>query len=336
MRRRMRPIPLAPNLLRRAYQGGAAIAELRGLPSGAEVGPEDWVASVTSAWGRPGEGVTRLPDGRTLPEAIAADPAGFLGPGRGDDPGLLTKLLDAGERLMVHAHPDRAFAAAHVGTAHGKTEAWIVAATRGDRCSVHLGFAEDVPRERLSGWVAGQDVPALLAAMNEVPVAAGDVLFIPAGLPHAIGEGLLIVELQEPSDLSVWIEWPEGRVGAVSDGDMGLGVETALEAVDRSAWDGGRLARLGVGRRHPEVRPGVERLLEEAADPFFAAERVRGGAELEPGYSVLVVVEGGGRLATEGGALEVGRGDTVLIPHAAGAGRLEGALVAYRCLGPAA
>ena len=47
----------------------------------------------------------------------------------------------------------------------------------------------------------------MLGALHRVPVAAGDAIFVPAGMPHAIGEGLLIVELQEPTDLSVLLEW---------------------------------------------------------------------------------------------------------------------------------
>ncbi|MGZ4390428.1 MAG: hypothetical protein ACXVZL_13710 [Gaiellaceae bacterium] len=55
-------------------------------------------------------------------------------------------------------------------------------------------------------------------------------------------------------------------------------------------------------------------------------------AALEPGYSIVVVVEGAGRLETEGGALDLARGATVLVPYAAGAGELSGLLAAVRCL----
>jgi mannose-6-phosphate isomerase len=79
-------------------------------------------------------------------------------------------------------------------------------------------------------------------------------------------------------------------------------------------------------------------LLPEAADPFFVAERVdsRVSGHLSPGYGVLVVTGGNGRLSTEtGSSVLISRGSTVLIPHAAGACLLAGDVQAVRCLAAA-
>ena len=73
----------------------------------------------------------------------------------GSSSALLVKLLDAGERLPVHCHPDDVFARRHLASAWGKIEAWIVLdAAPGS--AVYLGFSEAVPDETLAGWVAGQ------------------------------------------------------------------------------------------------------------------------------------------------------------------------------------
>ena len=75
----VRPMVLAPNRLARFYSGGARIEELRGHPSNASSGPEDWVGSTTTSFGDRGEGLSRLAGGRVLREAIGCDPIAFLG-----------------------------------------------------------------------------------------------------------------------------------------------------------------------------------------------------------------------------------------------------------------
>jgi mannose-6-phosphate isomerase len=332
---------LDPNQLRRFYRGGDAIARFRGLDA-AGAGPEDWVASTTAAFGERDLGLSRLPDGRLLAEAVGQDPEWFLGPEHvaayGADPGLLVKLLDAGERLPVHCHPDRAFSRAHLGCAHGKTEAWVVLAAEGADPCVYLGFREDVPAGVLAGWVARQDVPSLVGALNKLPVVAGDSVLVPAGTPHAIGPGVFLVELQEPTDFSVLLEWQGFLADGAGSGDLGLGYELVLSSVDRSGWGSERLA--GVRRDGGQAGPpgGTARLLPEQADPFFRAERLRPGGTLEvpAGYAVLIVTSGSGTLRPEhGGELALAAGMTVLVPHASGAARLTGDVEVVRCLPPA-
>jgi mannose-6-phosphate isomerase len=337
----VKPIRLAANRFPRFYRGGSAIDELRGTtpPDGDAFLPEDWVGSTTTAFGSAGDGLTRLEDGRTLREAVAADPEGFLGRGHaeayGADPALLVKLLHAGERLPVHCHPDRAFARRHLDCPWGKTEAWVIAGTEGPEAVVHLGFREPMDPGRLAGLVAAQRVGPLLASLNAVPVTAGDTVLVPAGLPHAIGRGVLLVELQEPTDFSVLLEWEGFAIDGRRHGHLGLGFELALGCVDRAGWGPERLARLR-GGRGPD-RPGAERLFPAEADPFFRAERLRPDPEarLEAAFSILVVTDGSGGLETAGGALELGRGDTVLVPYGAGPGAVRGRLAAVRCLPPA-
>jgi mannose-6-phosphate isomerase len=291
------------------------------------------VASPVPRFGESNAGLTVLPDGRTLVDALAD----WLGPAHvaeyGADPAVLVKLLDAGERLPVHCHPDRRFARAHLASGYGKTEAWIVIAAGSEAC-VHFGFREDLEPDRLAAWVAGQETNALLAATNRLPVAPGDAVLVPAGIPHAIGEGVFIVELQEPTDYSVLLEWEGFRVDPEA-AHLGLGWELALACVDRSAWSPERLKRLRAARKN-QLRPGAWQLFPEDADVFFRAERLRPEpvAELDSSYSVLLTIEGSGLDLEHGADMAVRRGDTVLIPHAAGRGRLTGAAMAYRCLPP--
>jgi mannose-6-phosphate isomerase len=324
-------IELPPNGIPRFYKGGPAIADLRRFDLGGERVPEEWIGSTTTVFGESELGLSRLPDGRLLRDAIAADPEHWLGSEHvarfGADPALLVKLLDAGERLPVHVHPDGPFAREHLGTKFGKTEAWIVIAAE-PGAQVHLGWHEEVGEHTLRGSVATQDGPAMLDALNPVDVSAGDAVFVPAGLAHSIGEGLLIVELQEPSDMSVLLEWDGFGVADEDEATLGMGWEVALQCVELAARDAAPL-------RGPRADGDVAELLPEAASAFFTAQRVApGGGEvqLDQGFAVIVVTDGSGRI----GELDVQRGAALLVPHAAGPLAAEGELTAIVCRPPRA
>jgi mannose-6-phosphate isomerase len=301
------------------------------------------VGSTTTIFGEETHGLSTLPDGRFLRDAVAADPEAFLGPAHaerfGADPALLVKLLHAGERLPVHCHPSREFSRRHLDCPFGKTEAWVIVEVEGDRPVVHLGFRHDVEAATLAGWVERQEADALLGALHALEVSPGDAVLVPAGVPHAIGAGVLLVELQEPTDFSVLLEWESFGVDGRADGHLGLGYDLALTCVDRSGFGSEALARL---RQHTadarELRPGAWSVFVPDADPYFRAERLlpRPRAALEPSFSILVVLDGAGRLETEhGGELPLTRGDTVLVPYATGAASVSGEVAVIRCLPPA-
>lgn len=342
------PIVLGPNQPAHFYLGGAGIARFRGISKSSEFSPEDWIGSTTSIFSRPEAGLTRLDDGSTLRAAIAAAPDAFLGPEHvaryGADPALLVKMLDTGQRLVVHFHPDRDFAAKHLNSRYGKTEAWIILEARrsgDDSACVYLGFKEDADPAVIRRWVADQDTAAILGSLNKVDVAAGDTWLVPAGVPHAIGAGVTLVELQEPTDFSIMLEWAGFQLDGAREGHLGLGFDVALGALDVSGWDSRRLDALHGPSHGPRAnaaeRPGVVRLLPAEADPFFTAERVDvspSGVAFEPGYAILVVVSGSGRIEYPAGSLPVSRGSTILVPYGIGPVTLDGEFQALRCRPP--
>src|ERR687887_1062582 len=295
---KMEPLRLEPTRVYRFYRGGAQLARFRGGEAEDGSFPEDWVCSVTGATNagrqQADEGLTRLEDGRLLREAVAQEPEAWLGPAHverfGVTTGLLVKLLDPAERILVHTHPDRAFAASHLGSEFGKTEAWIVLATREGAGEAFVGLREAVEPAEYREWIERQDVERLLGSLNHVPLRAGDVVYVPAGVPHAIGGGVLIAELQEPTDFSIICEW-KGYPIPPEAADLGIGWDAALAAPDLRA----RARVLGL--------PGEARA-------FFGGDGVAGPAGR---FAILVVLEGEGEL--DGGPAR--RGDAFVLPASA-------------------
>ena len=325
----VRPLVLAPNLMDRPYRGGSALAAFRGLAQApGERCPEDWIASTTTVFGDDQRGLTALPDGTSLRAAVERDPAAYLSPEHravfGSSTGLLLKLIDAQQRLSVHIHPSRAFARRELGATYGKNEAWYVVATDGPDAVVHFGFTEPVDERELLEVVDAGQGGSLLDRMHAIPVVPGDAVFVPAGTPHAIGAGILLIEAQEPSDLLVRLEWSGYAVGSMPS-DLGLGFDRALGAVDRTGWDADRLA----GVRH---RGSSGSVLPAAADGFFRLDQmsVRDRVELDADFSVLVVLDGSGELRADGSTTPsrtaLSRGQAVLVPYGTGPVEVVGEL----------
>jgi len=319
----MLPIQLGPNVLSGKWRGAGRIGRFRGLDIDPDLA-EDWVASTVGRATPPHLGLSVLPDGRLLRDAVAQDTAGWLGARRaaasGTDVGFLLKLLDAGERLPLHVHPGRGFMRRVAGPQqrHGKSESWVVLDAE-PGASVRFGFNRDVEAAELAGWVGEQDVDALVGCTTVVEVHPGDTVFCPAGVPHSIGEGLFVVEVEEPTDLSIMLEWDGFAVDGPRDGHLGLGFPLALEAVDRSAWPRRRVEACivrGGGQR--ETGAGVRPALVQMARSFFAVESVSAPAHWAAAFCVVVAVRGSGVLETGGGSTAVTAGQTFVVPFSAG------------------
>jgi mannose-6-phosphate isomerase len=315
------PIVLPANQPRdRFYRGGSRIAAFRGDAAPPPNTPEDWVGSTTCVRGQDPTGRTVLPDGADLATAIAADPEYWLGAAHlaryGVDTKLLVKLLDAGQRLPVHAHPDGAFARAELGAAHGKAEAWSILAGG----EVHLGLRRTVEPAELRALVDGQDTETLIELLHRVPVAPGDRVYVPPGVLHAIGEGVLLAEVQEPEDLSILLEWRDFDLDGTVDGHLGLGFDKALQAVERTGRTPAEVDALIV--RSDDRAAG----LPAAADEYFRLERidVAGRAVLGDGFVVLIVVDGPLALEGPAGGVALPAGATVLLPAGCPSRQLHG------------
>ncbi|UYI50073.1 hypothetical protein OFO16_18960 [Vibrio natriegens] len=185
--------------------------------------PEEWIASTTQAVnpGREqieeGESVAIFPDQSiNFSELIASDPEYFLGRAHiekfGQNPMVLVKFLDSSIRLHFQAHPTREFSQQHLNSDSGKAEAYYILKVREgiDNPYIYLGFQHPPKQEELKNIIVNQDIPALKKCFEKIPVKEGQCFFIPGGMPHAIGEGILMIEIMEPSDWAVRFEFERG------------------------------------------------------------------------------------------------------------------------------
>ncbi|RFU79269.1 mannose-6-phosphate isomerase [Trichoderma arundinaceum] len=303
------------------YAGGARISAFRSDPQCGSHEPEDWIASTTCCSGKGNIGLSRLPDGTFLADAVASEPEKWLGSDHvakyGADTKLLVKLLDAGQRLPVHAHPHVSWASKHLQKKHGKAEAWYIL-THG---SVWLSFREDVDPKELLQIVQEERGAELLERMHKIDVKPHQTVYVPPGVLHAIGEGIFVVEVQEPEDMSILCEWGGFDIDGKKAGHLGLGFETALTAVETR-----RRTREEVLGLVTEGGAAGSVCVEQSHE-YFHLERiiVKDHSRCRRGFAILVVLDGNVSLKTSASdALTLRKGSTVVISHEDGEFTLEG------------
>jgi len=314
------PSKLPSNQFDHFYKGGNRIGKLRNGPGG-PMRPEEWIGSTTTRFGEAVNGLSKLADGRLLKDAISADPISWLGSKHiekfGDSIEILVKLLDPDQRLPVHYHPNQSFAKEKLHMNHGKTEAWIILdAPVGAK--VGIGFNKQMSKAEIAALVKAHDSQGLLNSLVFKEVTAGDAVFVPAGVAHAIESGIFVLELQEPTDLSILLEWNGFAVDGDKDGHLNLGYETALDALRLSPLTETEYKEIvsrfesSAAKSHP--------IFKSVADPFFRADYLTGDdKKVEAGFGIFLCLSGDGKLVFENtGDLDIKAGDAIVIPHSAG------------------
>ena len=253
---------LPPNRVWRTYPGGRTLDALAGVAAPADTHfAEDWIASTTRAVNRGreniSEGISQVCVGldatpRDFAALLASDPEYFLGAAHakkfGSSPQLLVKFLDSGTRLHFQVHPTREFAQKFLAAPSGKTEAYHVLSVRDAAPAaeatgyIYVGFQRPPSRDALRQMIEAQDIAGLEACFDKIPVQPGDTFIIPGGTPHALGAGVFMVEIQEPSDLVVRFEFERaGYVLPESARFMGRGLEFCLDVFNFAPLTAGEL-----------------------------------------------------------------------------------------------
>ena len=251
--------------------------------------------------------------GQTIHDALTLwgrDLLGSVAPTHDGSFPLLVKYLDAKEHLSVQVHPSEAYAAAHPG-AHLKTECWyVIDAEPGS--VVYAGIKPGVTADAFAAHIKdGTCVDDLIA----IPASRGQMFFLPSGTCHALGAGVLVAEIQTPSDTTFRVyDWANeyGRAGRK------LHIEEALACIEFGPAP--EPTRLAVGET-------AGRLIDNS---FFTVDeaRLETGDELPVGStlgdggccSVLMLIKGAASLATSSDipVEHLATGDTVLVPAAPG------------------
>lgn len=275
--------------------GGRRLSDLFGrqLPDGL-IG-ESWdVAAHTNGTSVVAEGPLA---GKTLTEVVRAYNGN--GGGYGAFP-LLFKIIDAQQDLSVQVHPDDAYVKKYTGERWGKTEMWYIVHSDPGAWII-WGLRQGVTKKEFT-QAARSGGAELLACLNKVPVKAGELYPISAGLVHALGAGVVVAELQQNSDTTFRVyDWD--RVDAEGRGRE-LHVEQGLEVIDFSA---------------DALNPGYQ--ISRCKDYFQMEVLERPQAyRLDPqtGFRILTNLQGQARIAWNGRVTPLAAGQSCLIPAAMG------------------
>jgi mannose-6-phosphate isomerase len=312
------PLLFEPILKPRVW-GGDRLARLgKRVPPGTAIG-ESWEIADLPESGPEGRSVVANGPlaGRTLREVLAAHRALVMGAARLADGGgfpLLIKYLDARENLSVQVHPTSDYVRSHP-SASLKSEAWIVIEAS-DGAVIYKGLRPGTTAAAVAAHVREE---AIVDDLVAVPARAGDCHYLPSGTVHALGAGVLVAEVQTPSDTTFRLyDW--GRTGRA------LHVEEALACIDFEAGPGevvhpGR--PIHVGRL--ETTPLVE-------TDYFSVVRVEvADGDGRVGLPVVtndlpivwMVTAGSGKMRAGEEEIELDPGTTVLVPAATRDGRAE-------------
>ncbi len=300
------PLVLHPRLDAKPWGGRRLVAFGFDLPPGEPIG----------------EAVVTAPDavvagGRTLAEIVDDQPEAALGAhglratgGRPIFP-LLVKLIDANEDLSIQVHPDDV-AAARVsgGRSLGKTEAWWILDARPGSV-LYLGLAPGATLDDLAAAIRSGTGAAHL--MRRVPAHRNTLIFLPAGTVHALGAGILVYEIQQPSTITYRLDdW--GRVDA-GGRPRELHVEQGLAVADVSL--------------RPELLPVVDRSSAAGRRQllitcrYFALERIAlvAGEDValtaEQSPQTITVLSGTIEVTADGRTVAIHAGQTVVLLAAA-------------------
>lgn len=221
---------------------------------------------------------------------------------------LLVKFIFPTEKLSLQVHPDDAFAAVHEKAAggRGKTEMWHAVSAKAG-AQLQLGLKPGVNKQKFREGLASHTLEDLFELH---PVRTGDTFFVPAGTPHSIGPNMVVLEVQEYSDLTYRV-YDFGRVDAHGK-PRELHVEKALQVMNFGEPTGRKVTPL------PLPAIGARRSLL-AACRYFATERWECSAKCEISvdperFELIVILEGAGSLAWPDSAARYHRGECWLVP----------------------
>ena len=336
---------LGPNRVWRTYPGGKRLDRMEGKtdPEDSHF-PEDWIGSTTQAVNKgrehlTEEGLAKVTVGgetMTLKSLCEQYPDQLLGADHvakyGPVTQFLLKFLDSAIRLHIQCHPTIPFAQQHLNSNSGKTEAYVILGIRDEVQDpyIYMGFQHPPVPEEFKRIIEEQDIDAMLACFDKIPIKPGDVFMVPGGMPHAIGEGVFMIEIMEPTDFAVRIEFERGGYVLPDESRfMNRGIDFAISMFN---FDPTPVEALK--ERYfcsPRVLEAQDRsteyaLVDEEKTPCFRVNRicVKGQYTKKADSFYIGIVSGGSGTITIGDeSWPVGEGTRFFIPFHTDAVRFE-------------
>lgn len=220
--------------------------------------------------------------------------------------------------------PNREFAQTRLNSNKGKTEAYVILAIREDITEpyIYAGFQRPPARAELKEWIETQNIPAIADCFDKIPVKTGDVVLLPGGRPHALGEGILMLEIMEPSDWAVRFEFERcGYVIPEAARFMNRGIETALDVFN---FDPVTRANIDSEFRCPTITVyedkqdnKLECLIGPDLTDCFTVKRahvITFMSRHEAPFFIGIVAEGSGTLEIDGEQIPLTQWETFFIP----------------------
>ncbi len=217
--------PQSPNLVETVW-GGEKIEKFKDIPpSGKKIG-ESWECSGHHL--HPSRLTFQGKITLSLPHLLSLKGRDILGNGyhsfRGRLP-LLLKLIEARENLSVQVHPADKDAGKLKEEDGGKEEAWLVLEAEKDAV-IYLGFKQSIDKKKFKKDLFLPEVNIAEKYLNAFSTQAGDLFFIPPGIIHSIGKGIMLCEIQQPSGIT-YRAWDWNRLPKRT-----LHIEKALAVLD--------------------------------------------------------------------------------------------------------
>lgn len=298
------PLKFKPILKERLW-GGTKLKEVLGKPITSDITGESWEISAV-----PGD-VSLVANGdlagKSLQELIYAYEGRLLGDAVfarfGHEFPILIKFLDARMDLSIQVHPNDELARKRHNS-FGKTEMWYIMDAERDSRLI-IGFKGDVSREHYEKCLAEGRLTDIL---NYEPVQEGDAFFISPGKIHAIGEGILLAEIQQTSDITYRVfdfnrKDKEGKARE-------LHTELAGDAIDYHFRDDFKVSYpRDLNKQNPLIHT-----------PYFKTDYLELDRDMErksagaDSFTIFMCVSGSGELYNEAGSIAIKKGETVLIP----------------------
>ena len=222
---------------------------------------------------------------------------------------LMFKIIDAADDLSIQVHPDDCFARAVEGHNLGKTEMWYIMDCK-PGSKIGYGLNRDVTESDITEAIENGSLEKYINYIEPVP---GKIYFIPAGMIHCLGGGVMVAELQQSSDITyrLYDYNRKDKYGNLRE----LHVEKALSVLDKS-----------VVKDEP---------LDKVECEFFSCVPVVCNESytdsVSDKYGIVFIAEGSGRIISNGTCEEFSAGDTFVLPRNMGEYRIEGDCVFLKC-----